>query len=111
MPLVKLGPASAGSSPLSNDRHEEQSRRSPRILAGQKEKWQNDLCTEINTDPALNASRILTDFKVGGLQRGAGEETRKHHVDGDGEAAAHVSFGDLDVLDLGGVSGVSLRAA
>lgn len=51
------------------------------------------------------------DFEVGGLQRGAGEQPGEDHVDGNGEAVADVSFCDLDVLDLGGVSGVTFSAA
>lgn len=47
------------------------------------------------------------DFEVGRLQRGAGEQSGEHHVNGDGEAVADVTFGDLDVLDLCGVSGVT----
>lgn len=49
----------------------------------------------------------LTDFEVGGLQGGAGEQPWEHHVDGDGEAAADIALGDLDVLDLCSVSGVT----
>lgn len=49
----------------------------------------------------------LTDFEVGGLQRGAGKEPREHHVDGNGEAMADVTLSNLDVLDFCGVSGVA----
>lgn len=49
----------------------------------------------------------LTDFEVGGLQCGAGEEPREHHVDGNGEAVADVTLSNLDVLDFCGVSGVA----
>lgn len=54
---------------------------------------------------------VLTHFEVGGLQGGAGEESGEHHVDGDGQAVADVSFCDLDILDLRGVSRVALGAA
>lgn len=49
----------------------------------------------------------LTHFEVCCFQGGAGEEPGEHHVDGDGEAPAHVPVGDLDVLDLRGVPGVA----
>lgn len=52
-------------------------------------------------------TKVLTDFEVGGLQRGAGEEPGEHHVDGNREAAADVAFSYLDVLDLCGISGVT----
>ena len=49
----------------------------------------------------------MTDFEVGGLQSGAGEQSGEYHVDGNWEAVANVTFGYLDVLDLSGVSGVT----
>lgn len=49
-------------------------------------------------------------FEVGGLQCGAGEQPREDHVDGDREAPTNITVGDLDVLDLRGVSGVSFGA-
>lgn len=54
---------------------------------------------------------VLTHFEVGGLQRGAGEQPGKDHVDGNGEAVADVAFGYLDVLDLRGLSGVAFSTA
>lgn len=54
---------------------------------------------------------LLTDFEVCCLQRGAGEQSGEDHIDGDGEAVADITFSYLDVLDLCGVSGVTLSAA
>lgn len=54
---------------------------------------------------------LLTDFEVGGLQRGAGEQPGEDHVDGNGEAVADVTLGYLDVLDLRGVSGVTFSTS
>lgn len=71
----------------------------------------NAITNKSSTEKKEKKKKILTDFKVGGFKCGAGEEPRKHHVYGDGEAVTDVSFSYLDVLDLCGVSSVSLRAA
>ncbi len=55
----------------------------------------------------MNKRHLLTNFEVGRLQRGTGEQPGKHHVDGNGEAMADVSLSYLDVLDLCGVSGIT----
>jgi len=39
-------------------------------------------------------------LEVLGRQRWAGKQTRKDHVDGDGEATAHIALGNLDILDF-----------
>lgn len=51
---------------------------------------------------------LLTDFKVGSLQCWAGEQPGENHVDGNREAVADVTFSYLDVLDLCGISGITL---
>lgn len=56
--------------------------------------------------PGQGAS-ALTHFEVGGLQRRAGEQPGEDHVYGDRQAPANISVGDLNVLNLRGVSGIS----
>lgn len=56
---------------------------------------------------ALTERYSLTNFEVGGLQGGTGEQPWEHHVDGNGKAAADIAFSYLDVLDLCGISGIT----
>lgn len=70
-----------------------------------------------NSDPPYNnvnfpcPTRELTDFKIGGLKSGACEQPWEDHVDGNGEAMAHVSLCNLNVLDFCGISGIALSTA
>lgn len=57
------------------------------------------------------ARRYITYFEVGGFQGWAGEQSGKYHVDGDGEASAHVTLCYLDILNLCGISGIAFSAA
>lgn len=50
-------------------------------------------------------------FEVVGNECRAGEESWEDHVDGDVNASTHITLSNLDVLDLGSITGVALGTA
>lgn len=69
-------------------------------------------CRGVNLEAAKRKVCLhsLTDFEVGGFQGRAGEQPWKDHVYGDRKAMTNIALRYLDILNLGGVSGIALRA-
>lgn len=71
-----------------------------------------ELQREVLSDEMISVKQhynvdLKLDFEVGSLQCGAGEQPREDHVNGDREAPADITIGNLNVLNFCGIASVA----